>query len=156
MKIIAAVDEDGGIGKNGKLLFNISKDMAYFKKITTGKTVVMGRKTYESIGKPLPARRNIVLTRDSKNYQGVETVSSVEELLRICDNDAFVIGGGEVYKLLMPYCDTAYITRIFKRTDADVFMPELSDADYWKIVEKSKIYHESNVDFQFFIYKRTI
>lgn len=156
MKIIAAVDEDWGIGKNGKLLFNIPKDMAFFKKITTGRTVVMGRKTYESIGRPLLDRRNIVLTHDSKNYRGVETASSVEELLRICDNDAFVIGGGEVYKLLMPYCDTAYITRIFKRTDADVFMPELSYADDWKTAEKSKIYHENNVDFQFFIYKRTI
>lgn len=156
MKIIAAVDEDGGIGKNGKLLFNIPTDMAFFKKLTTGKTVVMGRKTYESIGRPLPDRRNIVLTHDSENNRGVEKVSSIEELLRICDNDAFVIGGGEVYKLLMPYCDTAYITRIFKRTDADVFMPELSDADGWNIVEKSKIYHESNVDFQFLIYKRTI
>lgn len=156
MKIIAAVDENGGIGKNGKLLFNIPKDMAFFKKITTGKTVVMGRKTYESIGRSLPDRRNIVLTHDSKNNRGVETVSSVEELLRICDNDAFVIGGGEVYKLLLPYCDTAYITRILKRTDADVFMPEISDTDGWRIVEKSEVYHENNVDFQFFIYKRTI
>ena len=119
MNLIAAVDRNWAIGRNGKLLVSIPQDMAYFRQMTTGKVVIMGRKTLESFPKKKPLRNraeNIVITRQM-DYQaeGATVVHSVEEALnaaaRYDTRDVFVIGGGEVYRSLLPYCDTAYITR---------------------------------------------
>lgn len=155
MNIIAAVDINGGIGKDGELLFHLPSDMAFFKKMTQGGTVIMGRKTYQSIGRPLPDRRNIVLTRNKDfKAEGVETADSVQKLLEMCVSDAFVIGGGEVYGQLIKYCDTAYITKILKNGNGNVFMPKLRHEDGWEQTEQSDIYIENGVEFQFCIYKK--
>ena len=117
MKIIAAVDEKWGIGKGMNLLFRISEDMEFFKEKTMGKPVVMGRKTLESFpnAKPLKNRKNVVLTTD-KNFKcdGTEIVHGIKTIVeKYGGDDTFVIGGGEVYKQLLPYCDSAYITKVF-------------------------------------------
>ena len=114
MKIIAAVDEKWGIGKGMNLLFRISEDMEFFKEKTMGKTVVMGRKTLESFpnAKPLKNRKNVVLTTD-KNFKcdGTEIVHDIKTIIgKYGGDDTFVLGGGEVYRQLLPYCDSAYIT----------------------------------------------
>ena len=116
MKIIAAVDEKWGIGKGMNLLFRISEDMEFFKEKPMGKTVVMGRKTLESFpnAKPLKNRKNVVLTTD-KNFKcdGTEVVHDIKTIVeKYGGDDTFVIGGGEVYRQLLPYCDSAYITKL--------------------------------------------
>ena len=126
MKIIAAVDEKWGIGKGMNLLFRISEDMEFFKEKTMGKTVVMGRKTLESFpnAKPLKNRKNVVLTTD-KNFKcdGTEIVHDIKTIIgKYGGDDTFVIGGGEVYRQLLPYCDSAYITKVFSDGNADVFI----------------------------------
>lgn len=135
MKLIVNADRNWGIGKNGTLLLHIPQDMQRFKALTMGNTVVMGRKTLESLpgGKPLPGRKNVVLTRN-KNYRadGVTICHSVDEV-KALGGEVFVIGGGEIYALLMNECDTAYITRTDIDGGADTFMPPLSDE--WELLE---------------------
>lgn len=139
MKFIAAVDKNWGIGKNNKLLFNIPKDMKFFRETTTGKTVIMGRTTLESMpgGKPLLKRRNIVITKN-KSYEceGAEIVYSVEEAVKAADDGAFVIGGAQIYKQMLPFCETAYITKVIADGCADCFIPNLDEDDEW-ILKKS-------------------
>ena len=139
MNAIAAVNEKGYIGRNGTLLYSISEDMAYFVKMTRGKCVVMGRKTLLSLpgGKGLKNRQNYVLSRAMTEAEalerGVTVIRSVDELLRALDaasistEEVFVIGGSEIYALLLPYCDTLYITRVLDGTVGDAFFPAISD-----------------------------
>lgn len=132
MKIIAAVDENWGIGKNGELLDMIPEDQKFFKEITSGKVVVYGRKTLESLpgSHPLKDRINIILSTN-KDYEVKNAIvmHSVEELLQYLNNfnseNIFVIGGGTIYKQLLRYCDIAYITKICETYDADVWFPNL-------------------------------
>ena len=142
MNLIAAVDRNWAIGRNGKLLVSIPQDMAYFRQMTTGKVVIMGRKTLESFPKKKPLRNraeNIVITRQT-DYQAEDAtvVHSVEEALnaaaRYDTRDVFVIGGGEVYRSLLPYCDTAYITKIDFAYDADTRLPDLDHDPEWEKV----------------------
>lgn len=151
MKLIVNADRNWGIGKNGNLLLHIPEDMQRFKALTMGNTVVMGRKTLESLpgGKPLPGRKNVVLTRN-KNYRadGVTTCHSVDEIKEL-SGEVFVIGGGEIYSLLMDECDTAYITRTDIDGDADTFMPPLGDE--WELVER-----EERDFFRFETYKKRV
>ena len=114
MQAIVAVSQSWGIGRDGQLLFRIRADLQRFKALTTGHTVVMGRKTLETLpgGRGLPDRRNLVLTRQkSLTPDRAETVHSPEELLALADSDAFVIGGQEVYTRLLPYCTRVYVTK---------------------------------------------
>ena len=119
MKLILAADEKWGIGKDGTLLCNIPQDLAYFRKRTAGMTVIMGRVTLESLpgSKGLPKRRNIVITR-KKDYvaENAEVVSSIEEAMEKAGtgDDVMIIGGAEIYRQFLPYCDTCYITRYMK------------------------------------------
>lgn len=132
MKLIVNIDRNGGIGKDGKLLLHIPEDMQRFKSLTMGKTVVMGRKTLESLpgGKPLAGRKNVVLTRNKDfHVDGVTVCHSIDEI----DEDAIVIGGGEIYSLLLDRCDTAYITRTDIDGGADTFMPKLGSE--WQLTE---------------------
>ena len=128
MQAIVAVSQSWGIGKDGRLLFRLSADLRRFKALTTGRTVVMGRKTLQSLpgGKGLPNRRNLVLSR-RMDYapENAEAVTSVEALLRTAGEDAFVIGGESVYRALLDACDTAYVTRIDAAWPADSFFPDL-------------------------------
>jgi dihydrofolate reductase len=158
MNLIAAVDRNNGIGKGNKLLFHIPEDMRFFKKKTVGKTVVMGRRTLESLPgkKPLPGRENIVLSKVGlpKTVEGVTVCSSVEELFEIIKNkkknDVFVIGGEAVYMLLAPYCEKAYITEVDAAADADRFLA-LSDNWVKKTVSEEKFYND--ISYRFAVYK---
>ena len=160
MKLIAAVDLKNGIGKkNGELLFHIPEDMKRFKKLTVGNTIVIGRKTLESFpgGRPLPDRRNIVLTRN-KDYHadGAEICGSVARLrgkLPFIKGEVYAAGGGEIYRQLLPLCDTAYITRIAADGGAEVFMPPMGDL--WRLVEKSEKREYNGIEYWFETYKRS-
>jgi dihydrofolate reductase len=125
-----------------------------------GHTVLMGRKTYESIGNPLPKRRNVILTRDREYHaEGCETVHSVEEALERyrseADGELFVIGGAEVYKLFMPHADKLYVTEIAEQFEADTFFPEI-DASVWKAAAREKgVKNEKNpYEYEFVTYER--
>ena len=146
--IIVAIGKNNEIGKNNKLLWHIPEDLKKFKKITLGKTVVMGKNTYESIGKPLPNRYNIVLTKNLKSFP-----NNCNEKLEICDNfskivekyknsdeEVFIIGGAQVYKktLELKIIEKLYISHIdFSDNEADVYFPEI-DYNVWKKVEEEK------------------
>src|ERR1700761_4933227 len=110
--IVVAISENNAIGKDNKLLWYLPADLKHFKNITTGHTVIMGRKTYDSVGKPLPNRRNIIITRKAIEIPGCEVVNSVEAALALCANEpeVFIVGGAEIYKLSMHLTDRIYLT----------------------------------------------
>ncbi len=125
MKAIAAMAENRVIGAAGDIPWRLPEDWRFFKQTTLGHAIVMGRKTYESLGKPLPGRRNIVLSRTMEAVPGVAVVRNVEELkkLGIPDEEIFVIGGAEIYRLLLPECDTLLITHVPRVVEGDTFFP---------------------------------
>ncbi|MBO7259723.1 MAG: dihydrofolate reductase [Paludibacteraceae bacterium] len=141
LSIIVAIDNHYGIGRDNQLLCHLPNDLKHFKQITEGHTIVMGRQTYLSLPKrPLPKRRNIVLSRQNWEYEdGVEIVHSIEEVLSMLDNNAenFIIGGGSVYSTFLPLADKVYLTRIHHIwEDADTFFPELSPIEWKKIAHE--------------------
>lgn len=126
IKIIVAISKNRVIGKNNELIWKLSSDLKRFKELTTGHPVVMGRKTYESIGKPLPNRRNIIITRNLEyRVEGCEIVSSLEEALLLTGSDCFIIGGGEIYKHSLEVADRIYLTLVNKEFEGDTQFPEL-------------------------------
>jgi len=126
IKIIVAMSNNRVIGNNNELIWRLSSDLKRFKELTTGHQVVMGRKTYESIGKPLPNRRNIIITRNLEyEVNGCEVVSSLEEALLLTNNDCFIIGGGEIYKQSLEVADKIYLTLVHKDFEGDTTFPEL-------------------------------
>ncbi|HAX84672.1 MAG TPA: diacylglycerol kinase [Ruminococcaceae bacterium] len=160
MKLIVAVDKNRNIGNNGELLFSLPDDMKFFRTTTLGKVVVMGRKTLESFpgSKPLKNRINIVLSRTQRKAEGAEFVTNVTELLsdlkKYDTDNVYVIGGAQVYSLLLPYCDTAFVTEIEAAADeADAKFPILKSSE-WKLTERSAIHENNGVEFCFTTYKR--
>lgn len=131
--LIACMDRNRLIGRGNQIPWHLPNDLKFFKQTTMGHTVVMGRKTFESIGKPLPGRHNIVLTRD-RNYraEGVEIVHSLEEVLER-EEDMFIIGGAHIYEQFMPYADKLYITRIDAEFEGDAYFPEIDTS--WQLIE---------------------
>jgi len=132
--IVVAISENNAIGKDNQLLWHLPADLKHFKNKTTGKTIIMGRKTYDSIGKPLPNRRNIVITRQQGLYlAGIEVVNSLDEGLALCrdENEVFIIGGAEIYRQALPLVDKIELTRVHQEFEADAFFPEL-DQETWK------------------------
>ncbi len=161
MNCIVAVDANWGIGKNNDLLISIPEDMKYFRKVTAGKTLIYGRKTLESFPgqKPLPKRRNIVITRKANYDAGTaEIVNSVEEArLAVKDEDpenVFVIGGGAIYRQMLPFCTRAYVTRIDRIFDADTFFPDLDSDPEWEIESESETMNYEGITYRFVIYKK--
>lgn len=161
MKLIAAADKNWGIGKNNELLVSIPEDLKFFRDTTKGHVIVMGRKTLDSFsgGKPLPKRTNIVLTR-RKNFsrEGVQVFHTVEDLLEglkaYDSDDIFVIGGGEIYRQMLPYCDTALVTRIDYAYDADTWFPDLDADDDWEMTEESEERISFELPYRFCTYQR--
>ena len=143
MKAIAAVNKNLGIGKDNGLLYSIPDDKKFFRRMTLGKVVVMGRKTLESMpgGKPLKDRTNIVLSRDKK---AVENYSA---------DDVFVIGGAEIYRLLLPLCDTVYVTEIEDEMTADKFFPDIVSDSRWKLAEQSDEFDYEGIKYKFCTYE---
>ena len=158
MKLIVAADKNWAIGKDNDLLCHLPGDLKYFKERTTGKTVVMGRKTLESLpgGKPLPKRTNIVLTRDeSFEKEGCVIIHSIEELLeKYGQEDLMVMGGAEIYTKLLPYCDTCYITEIDKEFEADKYIPNVSADPSFQKAWESDEQIENGISYRFVEYKR--
>lgn len=159
MQLIAAVSENWGIGKDNALLFRIPQDMKFFREMTTGKVVVMGRKNLESFpgGKPLKNRTNIVLSKNPEfKCDGAEVCSSVEEVLKLPydDEDIFVIGGETVYQQMLEYCDICYITKVYDTVPADKFMVNLDEADDWRLTEESEEIQDNGHTIQFCRYER--
>lgn len=145
MKAIVAVDENWGIGHQGKLLVSIPADMRFFREKTTGHVVVMGRRTLESMpgGKPLSDRVNIVMTRKSERLvDGALVVHDEEELLEALqayeEDEVYVIGGEEIYSLLLPHCDEAFVTKIDYAYQADAHFPNLDADPTWVLAEESE------------------
>jgi len=137
ISIIVAIAENNAIGKGNQLLWRMPADLKHFKNATTGHTVIMGRKTFDSVGKPLPNRRNIVITRDTDlKIDGVEIVNTLEKAVSLCNNDeeVFIVGGAEIYKMAMDRTDKIYLTVIHGVFDADTFFPEI-DLEIWKETE---------------------
>jgi dihydrofolate reductase len=125
ISIIVAYDKNLAIGKDNKLCWSQPEDLKRFKSLTTGKTVVMGRKTFESIGKTLPNRTNIVLTRQNIKIEGCKVINSIDEILKI-EEDVFIIGGGEIYKEFIKLASTLFVTEIDTEIEADTYFPKLS------------------------------
>jgi dihydrofolate reductase len=142
LSIISAIGENNEIGKSNTLLWNLPADMKHFRETTKGHTVIMGQKTFESIGHPLPNRRNIILTKDENfKQEGIEIVYSIPELMELLekttnkDEGVFIIGGGQIYKLFIDIADRLYITHVNKSfPDADTFFPEI-DMTKWEKVK---------------------
>ncbi len=161
MKAILSADKNWGIGYNNKLLVSIPSDMQFFRRTTTGKVVIMGRKTLESFpnGLPLKNRTNIVLT-GNKGYQVKDAVivhtydELKEELKKYNADDVYVIGGGSVYRMLLPQCDTVLVTKIDRAFQADTFFPDLDAMDEWEMTEEGEEQTCFDLEFRFTKYER--
>ena len=161
MNIIVAADQNWAIGKDNKLLISIPADMKFFRTTTTGKVVVMGRKTLESFpgGQPLKKRTNIVLTRD-KNYKVKDAivVHSIEEVLeelkKYDSEDVYVIGGDSIYSQMLPYCDTAHVTKIDFAYEADSWFPNLDEDKDWVVAADSEERTYFDLEYCFKMYVR--
>ena len=138
---IAAVGENNSLGKDNKLLWHLPDDFKRFKQITTGHKIIMGRKTFESFPKPLPNRFHIIISRNvayEVDHPECKVVHSLEEALQMVDKDekAFIIGGGEIYTLALPYTDKIELTRVHESFEADAFFPEINPEE-WELVEET-------------------
>ena len=156
---IVAVNNDWGIGYNGDLLEHIPEDLKYFKTITTNNTVMMGRKTWESLPKkPLPNRTNIVITSNPNMYNDAEFMDLFDAKLYLIYNkndDIFIIGGGQIYEELLPLCDRVYVTKIFKDHDqVDTYFPNLDESDEWAPAMQSALHTYKDLTYQFWQYDR--
>jgi dihydrofolate reductase len=158
MDLIVNVTEDWGIGKDGQLLVSISADLKRFRQLTTGKTVILGRKTLSTFpgGRPLKNRTNLILSGSAASIEGAIVVSSLDvlfEQLKGCNlSQVSVIGGASVYRALLPYCDRAYITKTFLAPEADTFFPNLDEAENWSVAEARPVLEEAGVKFQYVDY----
>ncbi len=157
MKTIVCVDSKWSIGRKNGLLFRLPKDMAFFKQTTTGKVVAMGANTFLSFPKgALPNRTNIVLDDGNRTFDGATTVTTLQALLtKLAEydtDDVFVIGGASVYKLMLPYCDTAYVTKVDADGDAEVFFPNLDEMPEWSLSECGETVVDNDLNIKFCTY----
>lgn len=149
ISIIVAMGRNRAIGKDNQLLWHISNDLKRFKAITSGHTVVMGRRTFESLPNgPLPKRRNIVLSSNKRQIEGCETAHSLDEVIELTksEDEIFIIGGGDVYRQFLPWAHRLYITNIDKAFDADTFFPE-TDPSHWELKEKTIVDNDLQNEF---------
>ena len=141
--IIVAIADNYGIGKNNDLLWHLSNDLKYFKEITTGHTVVMGKNTWESLPKkPLPNRKNIVITDNpNEKIDGCLMAYSLQDAVDLMDETSlnFIIGGASIYRQFFPYTQFLYLTRVFTSPEADTFFPQVEEED-WELIEESPEY----------------
>ncbi len=161
MNLIVAVDKNWAIGANNDLLISIPEDMQYFKEKTMGKVVIMGKNTLDSFpgAKPLKNRTNIVIALETDyKVDGATVVYTLEDFIKEAEKypseDVFVIGGGSIYKQMLPYCDTCYITYINHEFEADTYIPNLDEMDEWYIADESEEYTHEDMTYTFRTYKR--
>jgi dihydrofolate reductase len=159
ISLIVAVSDDWGIGKDNDLLWHLPEDLKRFKKLTLGHTLIMGKKTWESLPRrPLPGRKNVVLTDNPQEIiEGSVTAYSIEDALKKCEvgEEIFIIGGGSIYRQFMPLADRLYITHVHKKTPADIYFPEI-DTNIWEVTEKEEFNSEGSVTvpYSYVIYER--
>ncbi len=146
ISLIVALDENNGIGLNNGLPWHLPADLAHFKATTLGKPIIMGRKTFESIGRPLPGRLNIVLSQKQFKAPGVTVVSSLDEALDVAHDapEVMVIGGTAIFKAALPYAHRLYLTRVHHVCEADVFFPELKLSEWHLLHEELREADEKN------------
>lgn len=160
LSIVVAKSKNNIIGKDNKLVWNLPEDLKHFKELTTGHTIIMGRKTFESLGRVLPNRKHIIFSQNpdlkinNENVQVVHSLLEIQELIEEKD-EAFVIGGSMIYNFLMPYVKKMYITEINEEFDGDTFFPKINK-DIWKETKREKgIKNEqNNLDYDFVTYER--
>lgn len=160
LSIIVAIANENVIGKDNKLIWHLPEDLKRFKEITTGHKIIMGRKTFESLGRVLPNRKHIILCNDMKmnieneNVEILDDVSKLDKYIN-SDEECFVIGGATIYKLLMPYANKMYITKINQSFEGDVYFPEIKETE-WKEVsrEKGLKNQENPFDYEYINYVR--
>lgn len=154
ISIIVAVSENGAIGKNNELLWRLSEDLKLFKRRTSGHAIIMGRKTFDSIGKPLPNRLNIVISRNSSlKIDGCEMANSLEKAIEIAKeksekDEIFIIGGEKIYNLSLNLVNKIYLTKVKTRMDADAFF-DISHFEKWKIVSKIDFKNDEKNEYDF-------
>ena len=160
LSIIVAKAKNNIIGKNNELVWHLPEDLKHFKELTTGHTIIMGRKTYESLGKPLPNRKHIIFSQNPDFKVHEENVQVVHSLLEIQDliegkEEAFVIGGAMIYNFLMPYVKKMYVTEIKQEFDGDAFFP-IIDSEEWKETSSTTGIknEENNLDYDFVTYEK--
>lgn len=139
INIIVATDQNNVIGKDNGLIWHLPDDLKFFKQLTSGHSIIMGRKTFESIGRPLPNRNNIIITKDKQfTFEGCQVVHSLEDALHFSKNEGerFVVGGEQIYRLALPIADRIYLTRIHHSFEGDRHFPELGAE--WIVVEKTE------------------
>lgn len=157
--IIAAMDKNQVIGKNNTLPWHLPADLKHFKKVTMGKPIIMGRKTFESIGKPLPGRQNIILTRD-KNYHatGCSIIHSIDEINKHTDaEEIFVIGGSEIFNQLLPFAQKLYLTFIDAQFDGESYFPKWQKNEWHEIYREDHLADEQNkYNYSFVTYEKLI
>lgn len=157
MNVIVAVDQNWAIGKDGDQLVYLSEDLKRFKSLTTGHPVILGRKTLATFpgGRPLKGRRNLILSRNTDFApEGAEVFSDVETLRAAAPEDAFVIGGASVYRQLLPWCDTAYVTKIDRAFPADCYFPDLDQDPAWERTEESAPLEQDGIIYRYVTYRR--
>ena len=164
LALIVAASENNVIGKNNQLPWYLPGDLKYFKAITMAKPVIMGRKTFESIGKPLPGRDNIVITRNP-DYQaeGIKVVASLEAAIELAESiilinggeEVMIIGGAEIYRQALPNADRVYLTRVHRHVEGDAFFPELAEQDWQEVAREDIAAEEPNpFDFSYLVLDR--
>ena len=149
LSIIVAIAQNGTIGHNNALLWHIKEDMRFFRTTTSGHPVIMGRKTFESLGcRPLPKRTNIVISRSEREYEGALLAHSLEEAVRMAgdDSEIFIIGGAQIYKEALSIADRLYITRVERDYEGDTSFPEV-DMSQWRLVDEMR--HERGEEFEY-------
>ena len=158
MNVIVAVNSDWGIGYKNAQTVVLPKDRRNFRKITSGATVIMGRKTFEELGRPLPKRKNIILTHD-RNFKvgGISVANSIDEILAAIGGvdpmKVFVIGGGSVYSQLLPKCSYAYVTKLDAAPQSDTYFPNLDKLPDWSLESQGGIRESGGVRYSFNLYK---
>lgn len=157
ISLIAAMDKNNVIGYENDMPWSLPNDLKYFKEVTSNHTIIMGRKTYESIGRPLPNRRNIILSRSGyQTEDNVDVISSIEDIKALGKKeDVFVIGGGMIYEQVIPYADRLYITCIDADLKGDTYFPQFSETE-WEVIDvKDGIQNELNeYKHTFYVYSR--
>ena len=158
MELIVAVYDDWGIGCCGTQPIALSADRKFFREMTKGAMVIAGRKTIADFPgqKPLPGRVNVALTRTVKEIPGFTVCASTEEVLELAKtvDRAMVIGGGSVYRQMLPYCDTAYITKVHTTTESDTYFPNMDEMEDWYIAETMMSGEENGIGYEMLLYKR--
>ena len=158
MELIVAVYDDWGIGKDGTQPIALTADRKFFRETTRGAMVIVGRKTLADFpgGKPLPNRVNVVLTRQQTEIPDVVVCNSTEEAAELAKTAqrAMVIGGGTIYKQMLPYCDTAYITKVHTTTGCDTWFPNLDEDSTWKLTETGETFAQDDFTYTFTTYEK--